>query len=120
MVMLHHVFSSMAKIKVLRTLYDQSQGMSLRQVAFVSELPVYSAQRALQQLLDENWLTKKPVKNRIYFSLNTGHNSYSFLHAVFDLEKNTKVQERSASYTERAQSALEFADSSLTFFAEMP
>src|SRR3990167_866430 len=113
---LDSIFSSVAKIKILRTLCRQSLPLSLRRIAAVSELPVFSVQRALQQLQDEKWVVRKKAQNRVLFLLNSRHEAYDFIHAVFDLEIHRHLEMRTHQYTAKAKAALTFADSAQNFF----
>lgn len=120
MIGLHHIFSSVAKIKILRTLCLQSLPMSLRTIASVSELPVFSAQRALQQLRDENWVARKRSQNRVLFLLNAAHDSYELVREIFNIEADLKLRRRASRYASQARSALDFADSARAFFKKKP
>lgn len=116
---LHNIFSSPAKIKVLRTLFCQMQPLSLRRIAALSCTPVFSVQRAIKQLLSEDWLHQTSFKNSICFTLNTKHASYKLIREIFDLETKSQLRKRAAHYSLSAKSALDFADSSHAFFERM-
>lgn len=119
MIPLHDIFSSTARIKVLRVLRHQTKPISLRRIALLSNTPLFSVQRALEQLTQSHLLIKKRVRNRVVFSLNYQHPSFEFLRDVFDLETKTKIREKAQTYSDKAKDVLEFTDSAHAFFERL-
>lgn len=116
MILLDQFFSSKAKVQLLRTLCFQDQPFSLRQLASISHIPVFSVQRALKQLFEEELLHKKKVKNKLLYSLNPNHELADLLMRVFELENKERLKKRSLQYTQRAKQALQFASTARNFF----
>ena len=110
---LDQIFSSKAKIKVLRVLYYHSEPLLLRHVARIADLPVYSIQRALKQLLDDQIIIKKKKKHYTYYTLNKNHPSYEFIVDIFKLQIEYQGRSRSKLYHDKAKRVLKFSDSSI-------
>ena len=79
---LSQIFSSQARTRTLETLYYQPQGIPLRHVGYLAELPVFSIECALKKLLKERIVKKKKSGNRTLFSLNKKHASYELTGAT--------------------------------------
>lgn len=110
------IFSSKAKLKVLRTLCCQSAPLPLRHIAYLSDTPVFSIQRAVKQLVAQKILIKKRKKPYTYYSLNSNNMFYPFLTQVFDLEIKNRITFLSADYAQKAKRSLDFASSATRFF----
>lgn len=107
------IFSSRARFKVIRTLYHQTAPLCLRHVAYLSEIPLFSVQRVLKQLVDEKVLTRKKSGSHALFSVNRQNKYDSFLTRLFDLEMNSLIAFSSDAYQKRAKSVLHFSSSAL-------
>lgn len=105
MVDLAEIFSSKARIKVLRTLYYQQEPLPLRQIAYISETTLFSIQRALHQMVEEGLIVKKKQNQYRLFSLNRDHRHYHFLNQVFDAEREIPLL---CCYDKKAASLLDF------------
>lgn len=113
------LFSSTAKLNVLRVLWNQRDPIALRHISYLSESPLYSVQRALKQLEDEAIISKSKYKNRILYQLVPGSPYYFLLDKVFDAEQKNEIDRRSKNYSSQAKQALEFASSTNQFFNKL-
>ena len=105
------IFSSKARLRVLRTLTHQSASLPLRHIASLSETPLFSVQRVLQQLAEEKMVFKKRKGRYTLFSLNRNHLFFSFLIRMFDLETSNRIAFSSEGYDQKAKRLLEFSHS---------
>jgi hypothetical protein len=112
---LSRLFSSAARTAVLETLYPQSAPIPLRHVAYLSEAPLFSVQRALAQLTREKLVKRSMKRHRTLFILNTKHPDYDILSRVFRAATNATLERRSKTYAAHARRALEFANSAVEF-----
>lgn len=110
------IFSSKARISILRVLSCQAEPLKLRHIAVLANYPIYSIQRALNQLKKEKLIHKKKERQYRLYSLNQGHPHYSFIGALFELETKNRILWNSQRYEQKATSALEFANSALRLF----
>lgn len=113
------IFSSVAKINVLRVLSTCLHPIPLRQVCYLSESQLYSVQRALKQLEDEQIVSKKKFKNKMLYSLRKDSLYHSLLIRVFKLEQENFIRLRANGYSKKAIDALEFASSTNEFFQKI-
>lgn len=113
MLTLTSLFSSPAKLKVLRTLAYQTSPLPLRQIAYLSGTPLYSVQRVLDQLTKEKILIKKRKRPFVFFSLNEMSLSFGLLKRLFDLESGVQIAANAGAYDLKAQSLLEFINQAL-------
>lgn len=103
------LFSSRAKTKVLRTLSCQSAPLPLRQIASLSDSPLFSVQRVLQQLTDEKIILRKKKGNLVLFALDQIHPAFSLLKQIFDLEMQDRIASSSNDYRQKAKGILDFS-----------
>lgn len=113
------LFSSRARFRVLRTLYYQNKPLPLRQVASISQMPVYSIQRALKQMVEEGLLIRKKKKHYRLFLLNKAHDHYPFLAQLFDLERRHSLSLFSNRFHQKARNLLDFVDQANRLFAKV-
>ncbi len=99
------IFASKARIKTLRTLYYQESPLPLRHVAVLSQMPLFSVQRVLNQMVAEKMVSQKKQKNYRLFSLNRKHQSYPFLAGLFELEMKNQIPAR---HDKKAHNLLDF------------
>lgn len=110
------IFSSKAKIKILRTLYYQECAISLRQIAYISELPVFSIQNALKDLLREKIIKKRKKGNRLMIQINKESEYYNFLKELFCIEEKSRIAAEAKQFDQKAKNVLMFANSANNFF----
>lgn len=108
------IFTSKARGRVLRTLYFQHRPAPLRHVALISDLPVYSVQKALDSLLAEEIVHRHEKENNVLFELNKHHPLYSILEQLFITEAKTRIRLAAALLPHRARHSLEFASAAKT------
>ncbi len=113
------IFSSRAKYLVLRVLALHTQPVPLRHVAYLAELPVFSVQVALKQLLKDKLIKRNEKKRFVVFTLNQLHECFVFIRKVFALERETIFEKPTKYDHKHAQSALVFADEMIEFFAKV-
>lgn len=109
------IFTSKARVKILRILFYHEQSLSLRHISNLSQMPVFSIQRALAQLVEEKIITRKKTKNAKFYSLKRDHQAYGLLVQVFNLEMKNKIRFQSCQYDRKAQSVLNFVSSAKNF-----
>lgn len=102
------IFSSRARFRVLRTLHHQTVPLCLRHIAYLSGVPLYSAQRVLQQLVHEKLLIRKIKGSYVLFFPNWQNTHAPFLAQLFELEMKTQIASMSNDYHRRAKSTLHF------------
>lgn len=103
------IFSSKARGRILRTLYFQHRPTPLRHIALISDLPVYSVQKALDSLLTEEIVCRHEKGNNVLFELNKHHPLYSILEQLFITEAKTRIRMAAAMLPNKARHSLEFA-----------
>lgn len=113
------LFSSKAKVKVLRTLFYQSAPLPLRQIAVLSGSSLFSVQRVLKQLADEDIVIRKRKGRYTLFSLNPQHQYYSFLAQFFDLEMKSRIALSSKGYEQKAKEVVDFSRSVRDLFEKV-
>lgn len=96
---------------ILRTLCFQNQPIPLRHVAYISNLPVFSVQRAIEPLTDDKIIIKLYSENNVLFKINTNNTLYNLLMQFFIMEMNNTISMESAKYSEKAKDVLEFTES---------
>ena len=84
------IFSE-ARFVVLRTVYLSGAGVSLREIAYRSELSLGAVQTAIKSLLRLELLIKVRSGKRILFRLNVTHSEYELLAALFELSTKRKL-----------------------------
>ena len=110
------IFSSKARVKILRTLYFQPQPIPLRHIAYISDIPVFSVQTAIILLLDEKMLNRTEKGNYVLFELNRDHPLYAVLEQFFIIELQNRIQTESKTYCHKAKLLLEFVNSANIIF----
>lgn len=105
------IFFSKARFKVIRTLFYHLDPLCLRHIAYLSEIPLFSVQRVLSQLVDEKILIRKKKRPHVLFSLNRQSGLELFLTQLFDLEMKTQLASASEGYQKKAMSVLHFSSS---------
>ncbi|MBI2341008.1 MAG: hypothetical protein HYU99_11690 [Deltaproteobacteria bacterium] len=103
-----NIFSSRARVRVLRALYYQEAPVPLRHAAYLAQMPVFSIQRALKQLTEEKLVIRKRKRNYRLFSLNRAHPCHPFLSRVFNLERESRFALAPNRYDQKAKSLLAF------------
>ena len=73
------IFTSRAKIMILRTLHFQEEAIPLRHLSLISGLPIFSVQNAIDPLLDEAIINRIEKDNNVLFALNEKHPLYKIL-----------------------------------------
>ena len=116
MIDLSHLLSSKARFKVLKTLHGQPAPVHLRHIAALSRIPLFSAQRALNQLTYEKIIVRRKKGFHTLFALNPMHPCHPFLAGVFDLEMKERIRFLAKNYRQKALDALDFSASTNRFF----
>ena len=107
------LFSSPAKLKVLRVLNYQPGPLALRPIASLSGAPLYSVQRALSQLVREKVVRRKRGGMYVRFELDEKSGAVPFLRSFFDLESGVRIAANAGKYDRKAESALQFINQAL-------
>lgn len=110
------IFTSKARVKILRTLYFQLQPTPLRHIAYISDLPIFSVQNATKSLLSDKIINKREKENYILFELNKKHPLYTVLEQFFIIEINNRISREAQTYFQKAKQALEFANAANIIF----
>ena len=110
------LFSSKARTKILRTLHYQSQALPLRHIALLADVPVFSIQRALNQLLSEKIIHKKIKNQYTLYSLNKNHPCSNLLSLIFVLEEKALLQTKAPQYHNKAIISLNFSAAAIHLF----
>lgn len=110
------LLASKARLEVLQVLVCQGAPLPLRHIAALSRSPLFSVQRALNQLVDKRVLIRKEKGAYVLFSLNQKHESHSFLVQLFDLVRRSRITSLSAGYREPARRSLDFSRSTRGLF----
>lgn len=108
------IFSSKARGRILRTLYFQHNPTPLRHVALISDLPVYSVQKALDSLLTEAIVCRHEKGNNVLFELNKHHPLYAILEQLFITEMKTRLRINAEKLHQKARQSLKFANTTKT------
>src|SRR5262249_36062894 len=106
---LEATFSNRAKTKILQVLCGRQASISLRHLAELADVKLYSAQRSLRDFLKEKLIFKKPYLNCTLYSLNAQHPLIQPLRQFFNELNRKFVRERAATYHQQAKQALDFA-----------
>lgn len=88
------LFSSKARIHVLRVLSGGAGRFALRQIEKLTGLPVYSVQYALGQLLDEKLVTVQSISGKTLYALNPRHIDFDFINFIFEAERHRDLEGR--------------------------
>lgn len=110
------IFTSKARVMILRTLYYQKQAIPLRHVSSISNLPIFSVQNAINSLADEKLIIKTEEDNNILFELNKEHPLYGILEQFFTIEINNRICREAGLFYQRARQTLEFASAANIIF----
>lgn len=110
------ILTSKAKIVILRTLYFQPAAIPLRHIAYLSDLPIFSVQRALTSLLGDRIVSKSKRGNNVLFELNRKNPLYQTLEQFFMIEINNRIVAESKTYYQKAKAALDFANAANILF----
>lgn len=113
------LFSSKAKVKVLRTLFHQSAPLPLRHIASLAGSSLFSVQRVLKQLVAEDILIRKRKGRYTLFSLNPQYEYHSFLAQFFDLEMKSRIAFLSRGYHQKAKELVDFSRSARDLFEKV-
>ncbi len=84
------IFSE-ARFVVLRTVFLSGGGVSLREIAYRSELSIGAVQTAIKSLLRLELLIKVRNGKRMLFRMNVAHPEYELLAVLFDLSTKRKL-----------------------------
>lgn len=106
---LFSLFSSKAKVDVLRVLVRQNSPIALRHIAALSGSPLFSIQRALSSLADGRILTRKESGTYVLFGMNQQHPFYPFFIQIFDLEAECQIARMAHQYDNKARQSLNFS-----------
>lgn len=115
MIDLATIFSSMPRIRILRTLYQARGPLPLRQISCLSSLPLFSVQRTLKQLREEKIIGRKEKKPYVFFELNENYPAYRLLAELFHLEDKHRIADQANRLHRKALSVLDFAGSASDF-----
>lgn len=110
------IFTSKARVKVLRTLAFQVEAMPLRLIASVSDLPVFSVQNALNSLCLDGVVIRTAKENNVLFELNKTSDMYELLMQFFILEANYQISREAKKNFQKAARVLAFASSAGAIF----
>ncbi len=104
------VFSSKAKFKLLSTLYTLKSGANLRFLSELSQINLRSAQLALKHLKQNNLVRVKTRANETHYTLNSTHDLYEPLTAVFDALRAYELKQTRNICKQKADTVFEFID----------
>lgn len=110
------IFTSRAKAVILRTLYFQPGAIPLRHIAYLSNISLFSVQRALTSLLNDGIVHRSKRDNNILFELNKINPLYPTLAQFFTIEANNRIAVEAKTYYRKARAALEFAHAAHILF----
>lgn len=110
------IFSSKARVRILRTLYFQPQAIPLRHIAYISDLPVFSVQNAVGSLLEDEIINSLKKDNCVLFKLNKSSPFYTVLEQFFTIEINNRIRMEAKTFYQKAREALAFADAANIIF----
>ena len=110
------ILTSKAKVVILRTLYFQPAAIPLRQIAYLSDLQIFSVQRALTSLLDDGMVCRSERGNNVLFELNRKNPLYPTLEQFFMIEMNNRIVAEAKSYCQKAKASLDFANAADILF----
>ncbi len=104
------LFTSSAKIGVLRTLCFQSCPIPLRHVASFSDQHVFSVQKALRSLVADGMVIMTERDNNVLFEMDKKNARYDLLRQFFILEAHSRIREEAERYSAKAVRALKLAN----------
>ena len=107
------LFESRAQSRLLQVLAQNSESIPFRQLADVSEVPLFSAQLAIKHLLKQKIIVEKRVANLRLIQLNPRTPFYELLREVFKITKEFQIKENAKNYQKRAAKVLDFTQSAL-------
>jgi hypothetical protein len=110
------ILSSKAKLSVLLVLYRQSLPIPLRHIAHIAEIPVYSVQNALKELLKSGAISKKKSGNYLLICLNREHPIYEILEGLAEAISHYHMKMNSEKFARKAISSLAFSSSAKDLF----
>lgn len=110
------IFTSKARVRILRTLAFQGEPLPLRHIAAVSDLPVFSVQNAAQSLTADGILLKTERENNVLFELDKNSEIYDLLLQIFLLEARYRISKEARKNFRKAARVLEFANSASAIF----
>lgn len=111
------IFSSLARVKILRTLYFQAVPIPLRHIAYISGLPVFSVQNAVKSLTDDEIIGRSEKGNYVLFEINRNNPFYEVLKQFFIIELNNRIRMEAKKSYHKARQALEFANAADIIFS---
>ena len=103
------IFTSKARVKILRTLCFQEQAIPLRHLAYLSDLPVFSVQNALKAFVSEGLIVRTERDNNVLFELNPSDVFYPLMRQIFHLETGYHIRSEAKKYFAKAAQVLQFA-----------
>ena len=113
------IFSSKAKLSTLLILYRQSIPIPLRHIAHIADIPVYSVQNALRELIKLGVVRKKKSGKYVLLCLNREHPIYEILAILARAISSYDLRSQANKYKKKAISALEFSSSAGEFFNDL-
>ena len=108
------LFSSASRVQVLQTLAQQKTSLGLHQIAALAQCPVQTTQRVLRQLVSEKIVRREKQGNESHYLLCAGHSKSIFLKELVNVALTYNLRHRAASYSQKANSVLQFVDSALS------
>lgn len=110
------ILTSKAKIVILRTLYFQPAAIPLRHIAYLSNLPVFSVQRALASLLESGMVCRSERDNNVLFELDRDNSLYPTMEQFFIIEMKDRIANEAKTHFKKAKAALDFANAANILF----
>lgn len=110
------ILTSKAKVVILRTLYFQPAPVPLRHIAYLSDLPVFSVQRALASLLENGMICRSEKANNVLFELNRENALYPTMEQFFLIEMKDRIVAEAKTNYKKAKAALDFANAANILF----
>lgn len=104
------LFSSNARIHILRALSGGAGRFALRQIEKLTGLPVYSVQYALGQLLDEKLVTVQSTRGKTLYALNARHTDFDFINFIFEAERHRDLEDRAKQMGKTPFEVMQFND----------
>lgn len=105
------LFSSRAQSRVLQTLSLQFDSIPLRQLAELSDVPLFSVQRVAQNLINLNVIIESRENNLRLFKLNPRSEYHDCFRSLFKKMTEFKIKKNATRYKKKPQKALEFSQS---------
>lgn len=104
------LFSSKARIHVLRALSGGAGHFALRQIEKLTGLPVYSVQYALGQLLVDELVTVQSTGGKTLYALNARHTDFDFINFIFEAERHRDLEGRAKHQGKTPFEVMQFND----------